>query len=47
MLDSCVCYTKLLRLQRIFAIFYAGFPQGALEKSTPMRLPPFLVRGMP
>jgi hypothetical protein len=39
MLDFSVWYTSLQQVQRVFAIFYAGFPQGALEKSMPMRLP--------
>jgi hypothetical protein len=40
MLDFCVSYTMLPRVQSIFASFYAVFSTGALEKSTSMRVRP-------
>ncbi len=38
MLRLCVSYTKLIRVESIFAIFYAVFPQAVLEKPLPMRV---------
>ena len=38
MLDLCVSYNNLIPVQSIFAIFYAVFSTGALEKATSMRV---------
>ena len=38
MLKLCVSYTNLIRVESIFAIFYAVFPQAVLEKPMPMRV---------
>ena len=40
MLKLTVCYTNLIRVGSIFAIFYAVFPQAVLEKPLPMRVRP-------
>ncbi len=38
MLKLSVSYTNLIRVESIFAIFYAVFPQAVLEKPLPMRV---------
>jgi hypothetical protein len=38
MLKLSVCYTNLIRVGSIFAIFYAVFPQAVLAKPLPMRV---------
>ncbi len=38
MLNCCVSYINLIRVESIFAIFYAVFPQAVLETPMPMRV---------
>ncbi len=38
MLKLCVSYTNRIRVESIFTIFHAVFPQVVLEKPLPMRV---------